>query len=90
MTRHNPLVRAYVSRDVCLVNPFRCKIMHKKASFELLTDDAHQSWFTLQKQKDRILAYRFRGRGACVIATLPIRARTWNCWSLSGENAPNS
>jgi hypothetical protein len=42
----HPLVRAYVNHDVCLVNPFRCKIMHKKASFELLTDDARRSWFT--------------------------------------------
>jgi hypothetical protein len=42
----HPLVRAYVNHDVCLVNPFRCKIMHKKASFELLTDDAYRRWFT--------------------------------------------
>src|SRR6266508_3609480 len=42
----HPLVRAYVNHHVCLVNPFRCKIMHKKASFELLTDEAHRSWFT--------------------------------------------
>jgi Glutathionylspermidine synthase preATP-grasp len=42
----HPLVRAYANHDVCLVNPFRCKIMHKKASFELLTDDAYGSWFT--------------------------------------------
>jgi hypothetical protein len=42
----HPLVRAYLNRDVCLVNPFRCKIMHKKASFELLTDDAYARWFT--------------------------------------------
>jgi len=41
----HPLIRAYVNRDVCLVNPFRCKIMHKKAVFELLTDDEHQDWF---------------------------------------------
>ena len=41
----HPLIRAYVNHDVCLVNPFRCKIMHKKAVFELLTDDAHQNWF---------------------------------------------
>ena len=46
----HPLVRAYISGDVCLVNPFRCKIMHKKASFELLTDEAHQSWFTPEEQ----------------------------------------
>jgi hypothetical protein len=42
----HPLVRAYLNRHVCLVNPFRCKIMHKKASFELLTDDAYARWFT--------------------------------------------
>ena len=47
----HPLVRAHISRDVCLVNPFRCKIMHKKAGFELLTDEAHQSWFTPDEKK---------------------------------------
>ena len=34
-----------------MVNSFRCKIMHKKASFELLTDEAHQSWFTPEEKK---------------------------------------
>jgi glutathionylspermidine synthase len=48
--RH-PLVQAYMHRDVCLVNPFRCKIMHKKAGFELLTDEARQSWFTTEERK---------------------------------------
>jgi len=47
----HPLVRAYANHDVCLVNPFRCKIMHKKASFEVLTDDAHQSWFTSRQRE---------------------------------------
>jgi len=42
----HPLLRAYVDRAVCLINPFRCKLLHKKASFELLTDDANQHWFT--------------------------------------------
>jgi hypothetical protein len=51
----HPLVRAYVNHDVCVVNPFRCKIMHKKASFELLTDDAHRSWFT---SKERVAISR--------------------------------
>jgi hypothetical protein len=46
----HPLVRACMNRDVCLVNPFRCKIMHKKASFELLTDDAYASWFTSKER----------------------------------------
>jgi hypothetical protein len=47
----HPLVRAYLNHDVCLVNPFRCKIMHKKASFELLTDDAYGNWFTSDERQ---------------------------------------
>jgi len=47
----HPLLRAYVNHDVCLVNPFRCKIMHKKASFELLTDEANRSWFSSDENK---------------------------------------
>ncbi len=43
---NHALVRAYANRDVCLINPFRCKIVHKKAAFELLTDDAHDDWFS--------------------------------------------
>jgi hypothetical protein len=46
----HPLVRAYVNHHVCLVNPFRCKIMHKKTSFELLTDEAYASWFTSKER----------------------------------------
>jgi hypothetical protein len=46
----HPLVRACMNHDVCLVNPFRCKIMHKKASFELLTDEAYGSWFTSKER----------------------------------------
>jgi hypothetical protein len=42
----HPLIRAYLAGDVCLVNSFRCKILHKKAAFELLTDEANASWFT--------------------------------------------
>ena len=43
--RH-PLIRAYSDGAVCLVNSFRCKMLHKKAAFELLTDEAHEGWFT--------------------------------------------
>jgi glutathionylspermidine synthase len=46
----HPLVRAYMNHDVCLVNPFRCKIMHKKASFELLTDETYETWFTSKER----------------------------------------
>jgi glutathionylspermidine synthase len=47
----HPLIRAYVNHDVCLVNPFRCKIMHKKAVFEMLTDNQRQNWFTSSEKK---------------------------------------
>jgi Glutathionylspermidine synthase preATP-grasp len=47
----HPLIRAYVNHDVCLVNPFRCKIMHKKAVFEMLTDEERQDWFTSSEKK---------------------------------------
>jgi glutathionylspermidine synthase len=47
----HPLIRAYVNHDVCLVNPFRCKIMHKKAVFEMLTDEQHDDWFTKSEQE---------------------------------------
>ena len=40
------LARAYVNGDVCMANPFRCKMLHKKACFELLTDEDNQDWFT--------------------------------------------
>ena len=40
-----------MNHDVCLVNPFRCKIMHKKAVFEMLTDDQRQDWFTSSEKE---------------------------------------
>jgi len=49
----HPLARAYVNRHVCLVNPFRCKILHKKASFEMLTDESNENWFS-QTERDAI------------------------------------
>src|SRR5262249_9116915 len=50
----HPLIRAYRDRAVCLVNPFRCKILHKKASFEMLTDERNQKWFS-RTEHDAIL-----------------------------------
>lgn len=47
----HPLIRAYLAGDVCLVNSFRCKMVHKKASFELLTDQANAGWFTAREKE---------------------------------------
>jgi hypothetical protein len=47
---NHPLLRAFTNGHVCLVNPFRCKVMHKKAAFELLTDEAFGSWFSAEEK----------------------------------------
>jgi len=47
----HPLIRAYLAGDVCLVNSFRCKMVHKKAAFELLTDEANAGWFTAREKE---------------------------------------
>lgn len=47
----HPLLRAFREHKVCLVNPFRCKIMHKKAAFELLTDEACASLFSAAERE---------------------------------------
>jgi hypothetical protein len=47
----HPLIRAYLAGDVCLVNSFRCKIVHKKAAFELLTDEANAGWFNAREKQ---------------------------------------
>jgi hypothetical protein len=47
----HPLIRAYVAGDVCLVNSFRCKLVHKKAALGLLTDETHANWFTTRERE---------------------------------------
>jgi len=47
----HPLIRAYIAGDVCFVNSFRCKLAHKKACFELLTDEANDRWFTQRERE---------------------------------------
>ncbi|CAN5789945.1 hypothetical protein BH23GEM6_BH23GEM6_01370 [soil metagenome] len=41
----HPVVRAVRDRAVCMVNPFRCKILHKKASLAVLTDERNAHLF---------------------------------------------
>lgn len=47
----HPMARAYINGDVCMVNPFRCKMLHKKACFEILTDEANQNWFSAEERE---------------------------------------
>jgi hypothetical protein len=46
-----PLIDAVRDRAVVIVNPFRCKPLHKKAIFAVLTDDALQEVFTAQERE---------------------------------------
>jgi hypothetical protein len=40
------LLRAVASRAVCMVNPPRCKVLHKKASLAVLSDERNADLFT--------------------------------------------
>lgn len=41
-----PLVRAVRDRAVCMVNPFRCKLLHKKLSLAVLSDEQNHGMFS--------------------------------------------
>jgi len=42
----HPIIRALRDRAVCMVNSFRCKILYKKASFAVLSDEVNAGLFT--------------------------------------------
>ncbi len=42
----HPIVRAVRDGAVCMTNPFRCKILHKKASLAVLSDERNAHLFT--------------------------------------------
>ena len=46
----HPVVRAVLERSACMVNPFRCKILHKKASLAVLSDEANHHIFTADER----------------------------------------
>ena len=50
ITELQPLLQAAKDRAVTLVNPFRCKPIHKKAIFAVLTDDELQPLFTAEER----------------------------------------
>lgn len=49
----HPVVRAVRDGAVCMVNPFRCKILHKKASLAVLSDERNAHLFT-EEQREAI------------------------------------
>lgn len=47
----HPVVRAVRDRAVCMVNPFRCKILHKKASLAVLSDERNAHLFPMAERE---------------------------------------
>ncbi len=47
----HPLVRAYQDRAVCVVNSFRSELAHKRAIFDLLTDETITSGFPAAERR---------------------------------------
>ena len=47
----HPMVRAVRERAVVMVNPFRCKVLHKKASLAVLSDERNAALFDGSMQK---------------------------------------
>jgi len=43
---NHPVIRAVQSGAVCMVNPFRCKLLHKKASLAVLSDERNAGLFS--------------------------------------------
>lgn len=47
---NHPVVRAVQTGAACLVNPFRCKILHKKASLAILSDERNGGLFSADER----------------------------------------
>ncbi|MBA4155898.1 MAG: hypothetical protein H0X65_00270 [Gemmatimonadetes bacterium] len=47
----HPIVRAVRDGAVCMVNPFRCKILHKKASLAVLSDERNAHLFSQREHE---------------------------------------
>jgi uncharacterized circularly permuted ATP-grasp superfamily protein len=46
----SPVVRAVRDRAVCMVNPFRCKLLHKKASLAVVSDERQAALLTASQR----------------------------------------
>jgi glutathionylspermidine synthase len=47
----HPVVQAVRNNNVCMVNPFRCKILYKKTSLAVLSDERNQHLFDEPEQR---------------------------------------
>jgi len=46
-----PVIRAVHDRAVCMVNPFSCKLLHKKASLAVLSDERNAGLFGAEERE---------------------------------------
>jgi hypothetical protein len=53
---NHPIVEALEARAICVMNPFTCKLLHKKASFAVATDERNAHLFTAE-ERQTILAH---------------------------------
>jgi uncharacterized circularly permuted ATP-grasp superfamily protein len=51
MGMDNPVVRAVRDGAVCMVNPFRCKVLYKKASLAVLGDERNEHLFSADERR---------------------------------------
>ncbi len=47
----HPVIRAVRDGAACMVNPFRCKILHKKASLAILSDEVYRALFSADEAR---------------------------------------
>ena len=82
----HPVVRAVRDRAVCMVNPFACKVLHKKASLAVLSDEANSRLFTPHERQaieryvpwTRVVADRPTTYGGGNVDLLPFLAKYKN------------
>lgn len=47
----HPVIQAVCDGAVCMVNPFHCKILHKKASLAVLSDERNEGLFSAEERE---------------------------------------
>jgi len=78
----SPVVRAVRDRAVCMVNPFRCKLLHKKASLAVVSDERQAGLLTVEQRAavaahvpwTRVVEERHTTHGAESVDLLPFIA----------------
>jgi hypothetical protein len=76
----DPVVRAVQDGAVCMVNGFRCKMLYKKASFAVLSDEHNARLFTAEERQaiadhipwTRVVAERKTAYGGEAIDLVPL------------------